>query len=1313
VISKNNVDPNAGCTVTSSFTIGSNPGVLTVPNVTANIDKDDNYNCTNPNGFIEIKNIIRNGVPVAVTAGNYTFQWFRDPAGANTNITGTAVAGLTAVGTGNRIQDLDENTYAFIATNTTTGCATGLIQVNITDMQVDPIVSVQAGSILGDTFCDNTNQAGSGALSIDIFHAGVKIDNPITPATYVVEWYRGTTVQNTAHVDFLFDNQGNSNADANVIGDALTGADISDLTGLSSGTYTVFISKIGAGAIAPNLGCDIAGTFTVPKNQLIPTLSTSNIVANATNNTVCVPGFDGSYTANGSITINDADVSTGDLGNFEIIVEKTAVGSGDVRLNALNPLATTLTITDLESGVYFISARNTTTGCSAAAVRVNIQDLSAPPSILLVEKESNLNCAGGTETSGSISILANGVSDDTDLNFTFEWFVGPGIGAPLGNTAVLNNLGAGTYTARVRNVVTGCQVTREFVIIDEDFDPVIVNYEANNQTYCIDNGSFALLEVQLGANILDEVAMEANGYVLEVFTQVGNISQGTVNAAPYEITGLAAGDYYAMVTNPSSNCPSDPIDFEVKDAIILPVINIVVDQNDDPCSIGNGVISATADGKDDTNPNYTFTWYNYDNGTSTRGAFIANTSTISNLESGYYEVEVMNIESGCTFSQVGQLFQNDPILPIVDAFAKVNATTCTPGDGSITITAMNQDTPQDYVYDLYNANPNSSAPIATLPAGTPNPVEFTALVAGDYWIIATHGTRAGCVMAQPLQIRIEDNSTPPDVVFVSFVPNTRCDASTPNGEIHVQADGSTSTDPITGYTFTWTGVDQLGAPVVGLPNSADLTGIPAGTYNLTVTNNATGCSTAAAPYILTDKSPKPLQVDVTTAPNTNCINFNGQMAATVINNVALLDYQYLWFIGNQANPDLNAPDYTGTLVTGLQDGNYTLVVRENPANDVCMSAVIPVVIRNNTNNTYTPLVEIVRDRTYCYDDITAGLGYARVTNSDLALYTIEWFSLANPLVPVSISNTFYVENLLEGNYEVVMTNQISGCEYTTEFSILDIAPTVANPTVSKFSDETNCVIPNGEVRVDVNGETSGYRFDWFNATDTGLTTVLFSGSQPSNLSAGNYIIRATNLTTGCESGTSTVSIERIITEPDFEIIATNSLCLRTEDGAINQFNGDAYIKLNSFNFVVSAAWYDASGNRLTSTATGDDITDPAINGLAPGNYTVTFEADNGCFYDAAFEVSTAVQVFNFVTANGDTKNDFFLIDCLDFFPNNNVQIFTRAGQRIYEADGYNNADVRFEGFSDRGKALPAGTYFYIIDRGDGSELVNGYLELLR
>ena len=65
-----------------------------------------------------------------------------------------------------------------------------------------------------------------------------------------------------------------------------------------------------------------------------------------------------------------------------------------------------------------------------------------------------------------------------------------------------------------------------------------------------------------------------------------------------------------------------------------------------------------------------------------------------------------------------------------------------------------------------------------------------------------------------------------------------------------------------------------------------------------------------------------------------------------------------------------------------------------------------------------------------------------------------------------------------------------------------------------------------------------------------------------------------------------------------------------------------------------------------------------------------------------------------------------------------LEIFNRNGTLVYEIDGYNNLDVFFDGIANKGVSmlgdkLPDGTYFYIIDKGDGSKKISGYLELLR
>jgi len=81
--------------------------------------------------------------------------------------------------------------------------------------------------------------------------------------------------------------------------------------------------------------------------------------------------------------------------------------------------------------------------------------------------------------------------------------------------------------------------------------------------------------------------------------------------------------------------------------------------------------------------------------------------------------------------------------------------------------------------------------------------------------------------------------------------------------------------------------------------------------------------------------------------------------------------------------------------------------------------------------------------------------------------------------------------------------------------------------------------------------------------------------------------------------------------------------------------------------------------------------------------------------------------------NGDGLNDYLIIEGLEFFPNNNIQIFNRWGKRVYEEDSYQNSWFGLptnRGFIG-GDKLPVGTYFVILDLGDGSKPIRSYIYL--
>lgn len=91
-----------------------------------------------------------------------------------------------------------------------------------------------------------------------------------------------------------------------------------------------------------------------------------------------------------------------------------------------------------------------------------------------------------------------------------------------------------------------------------------------------------------------------------------------------------------------------------------------------------------------------------------------------------------------------------------------------------------------------------------------------------------------------------------------------------------------------------------------------------------------------------------------------------------------------------------------------------------------------------------------------------------------------------------------------------------------------------------------------------------------------------------------------------------------------------------------------------------------------------------------------------------------VTVFTGVTANEDNINDFFHIKNIDQFPNNRVSIYNRWGNLMYEQSGYNqDFDDKRWPTKDHLETLVSGTYFYILDLGEGGGLIKGWVELLK
>ena len=99
-----------------------------------------------------------------------------------------------------------------------------------------------------------------------------------------------------------------------------------------------------------------------------------------------------------------------------------------------------------------------------------------------------------------------------------------------------------------------------------------------------------------------------------------------------------------------------------------------------------------------------------------------------------------------------------------------------------------------------------------------------------------------------------------------------------------------------------------------------------------------------------------------------------------------------------------------------------------------------------------------------------------------------------------------------------------------------------------------------------------------------------------------------------------------------------------------------------------------------------------------------------------------VVIYQGVTPDGDGINDYFIIDNINQFPNNNVTIYNRWGRKVYETSAYDSKGNVFRGVAEGtsvvgNETLPTGTYYYVVeylyDRDGENQWIKkvGYLHL--
>lgn len=473
---------------------------------------------------------------------------------------------------------------------------------------------------------------------------------------------------------------------------------------------------------------------------------------------------------------------------------------------------------------------------------------------------------------------------------------------------------------------------------------------------------------------------------------------------------------------------------------------------------------------------------------------------------------------------------------------------------------------------------------------------------------------------------------------------------------------------------------------------------------ITNTNNSSNMFNQTYSVMVTDisgctNSTEGAQIDVTMAPNID--NGNGFLDTLY----ACINGFYMFEVCDTQNVIASPPYISYSISKTIYDSN---------GNNFCGGSLNPVTYAHQGYyyHVYNLLGSQCYDIDSLYLDVIDFNSSIQQSGTSCVGGTIQLSANAatdatwiTPLNDTILSNPLSISPLTmeyEGMYSAIITDN-NGCVDT-----LTVNVDVNQLTFGVSSNSPICIYDALQLNV-TNPSSPIANYSWngpsgFTSQDSNPQIVLTNNNQ-----AGTYTVTATDANGCFNTAEINVVIYPTITPFTYDdygtVMQNNPITINIIVNDSNVINTSSQIISGPYNGTVSiengVITYTPNTNFSGVDSMYYVICDPlCINNCDTAKVRIIVNNKD-------------IDVNQLITPNDDGVNDTWTIPGIENYPNNQVLIMNRWGDEIFRAQPYQN---NWYGQSNSslniaGDKVTSGVYFYVIDLGDGSDVLKGYIVL--